>query len=70
MRWAGISYVAIQATLIVLWATGVIDGTPGNLILVTAVTWGPYGLAGILKIVEIILRKRINKKQVKNGKGQ
>lgn len=70
MRWAGISYVAIQATLIVLWAAGVIDRTAGNLILVTSVTWGPYGLAGILKIAEIILRKRINKNKLKNGKGQ
>ena len=61
-----ISFI-LQIILILLWVCDVIDRSFVNLIWVTAITWIPYTLLFILKMIEKKLRKKVENKINKNG---
>lgn len=61
-----ISFI-LQIILILLWVCDVIDRSFVNLIWVTAITWIPYTLLFILKMIEKRLRKKVENKINKNG---
>ena len=52
-----ISFI-LQIILILLWVCDIIDRSFVNLIWVTAITWIPYTLLFILKMIEKRLRKK------------
>lgn len=54
-------YVFIQLTLILLLGFDVIDRTFWNFVWVTAITWMPWCLVLVLKVVEKLLIIRIKK---------
>lgn len=58
----------IQIILILLWVCDVIDRSFMNLIWVTAITWIPYTLLFLLKLVEKRLRNKVeNKLKIKKN---
>ena len=61
-----ISFI-LQIILILLWVCDIIDRSFVNLIWVTAITWIPYTLLFILKMIEKKLRKKVENKINKNG---
>lgn len=61
-----ISFI-LQIILILLWVCDIIDRSFVNLIWVTAITWIPYTLLFILKMIEKRLRKKVENKINKNG---
>ena len=61
-----ISFI-LQIIFILLWVCDVIDRSFVNLIWVTAITWIPYTLLFILKMIEKRLRKKVENKINKNG---
>lgn len=61
-----ISFI-LQTILILLWVCDIIDRSFVNLIWVTAITWIPYTLLFILKMIEKRLRKKVENKINKNG---
>ena len=61
-----ISFI-LQIILILLWVCDVIDRSFVNFICVTAITWIPYTLLFILKMIEKRLRKKVENKINKNG---
>ncbi len=64
-----ISFI-VQIILILLWVCDVIDRSFVNLIWVTAITWIPYTLLFILKLIEKRLRKKVENKINKNGQSK
>ena len=61
-----ISFI-LQIILILLWVCDIIDRSFVNLIWVTAITWIPYTLLFVLKMIEKRLRKKVENKINKNG---
>ena len=59
--------IILQIILILLWVCDIIDRSFVNLIWVTAITWIPYTLLFILKMIEKRLRKKVENKINKNG---
>ena len=58
----------IQIILILLWVCDIIDRSFMNLIWVTAITWIPYTLLFLLKLVEKRLRNKVeNKLKIKKN---
>lgn len=64
-----ISFI-IQIILILLWVCDIIDRSFVNLIWVTAITWIPYTLLFILKLIEKRLRNKVKNKINKNEQGK
>jgi hypothetical protein len=64
-----ISFI-IQIILILLWVCDIIDRSFVNFIWVTAITWIPYTLLFILKLIEKRLRNKVKNKINKNGQGK
>jgi len=56
-----ISFI-VQIILILLWVCDIIDRSFMNLIWVTAITWAPYTLLFLLKLVEKRLRNKVENK--------
>lgn len=56
-----ISFI-VQIILILLWACDIIDRNFINFIWVTAITWAPYTLLFLLKLVEKRLRNKVENK--------
>jgi hypothetical protein len=64
-----ISFI-IQIILILLWVCDIIDRSFVNFIWVTAITWIPYTLLFILKLIEKRLRNKVKNKINKNEQGK
>lgn len=64
-----ISFI-VQIKLILLWVFDIIDRSFVNLIWVTAITWIPYTLLFILKLIEKMLRNKVKNKINKNEQGK
>lgn len=64
-----ISFI-VQIKLILLWVFDIIDRSFVNLIWVTAITWIPYTLLFILKLIEKRLRNKVKNKINKNEQGK
>ena len=62
-----ISFI-LQIILILLWVCDVIDRSFVNFIWVTAITWIPYTLLFILKMIDKRLRKKVENKINKKKK--
>lgn len=57
-----------QVILLLLWMCDIIDRSFINLIWVTAITWAPYTLLFLLKLVEKRLRNKVeNKLKIKKN---
>ena len=57
-----------QVILLLLWVCDIIDRSFINLIWVTAITWVPYTLLFLLKLVEKRLRNKVeNKLKIKKN---
>lgn len=56
-----LSFIA-QVILLLLWVCDIIDRSFMNLIWVTAITWVPYTLLFLLKLVEKRLRNKVENK--------
>lgn len=59
-----------QVILLLLWVCDIIDRSFMNLIWVTAITWVPYTLLFLLKLVEKRLRNKVENKFKINKNGQ
>lgn len=59
-----------QVILLLLWVCDIIDRSFMNLIWVTAITWIPYTLLFLLKLVEKRLRNKVENKFKINKNGQ
>ena len=59
-----------QVVLLLLWVCDIIDRSFMNLIWVTAITWVPYTLLFLLKLVEKRLRNKVENKFKINKNGQ
>ena len=60
----------VQVILLLLWVCDIIDRSFMNLIWVTAITWVPYTLLFLLKLVEKRLRNKVENKFKINKNGQ
>ena len=56
-----IVYIGIQVIMLILWISGVMDRTLGNLIVALMPLWLQYGSLLIFKVIEKWLEKLVEK---------